>query len=256
MTNNTTNYTKIIDNLTFLKSKESLDVLDKTIEYVNKNQLSFIEGFLCFTEFKVEKKKENLMEHSVKAAGFPKIRYLSEFDFDFQPSINKNEIMDFNSMRFVEDKENVIFYGNSGVGKTHLAISLGVTAAQSRLSTYFIKCSDLMNQLHKAKIEDRLQEKLKKLSGYKLLIIDELGYLPISKEDSKLFFQLIDRRYEKNSTIITTNINFSSWDDVFGDAVTANAILDRLLHHSHIVTIKGKSYRLKDIVSSQKEKGE
>lgn len=253
MANNTT-YTKIVENLKFLKSRESLDVLDKTIDHVNLNQLSFIDGFLYFTEAKLEKKKENLMNHAVKMAGFPKIKYLSDFDFDFQPSINKNQINDFNSMRFIEMKENIIFYGNSGVGKTHLAIALGVTAAQNRISTYFIKCSDLMAQLHKANLEDRLQDKLKKLSSYKLLIIDELGYLPISKEDSKLFFQLVDKRYEKYSTIITTNINFSEWDGIFGDVVTANAILDRLLHHSNIVTIKGKSFRLKDITSKQEEK--
>lgn len=251
--NNQTTYNKIVNNLKFLKSKESLEVLDKTIDYVNRNQSSFIEGFLYFTEVKLEKKKENLMNHSVKMAGFPKIKYLSDFDFEFQPTINKNQIYDFNSMRFIEDKQNIIFFGNSGVGKTHLAIALGVTAAQNRLSSYFIKCSDLMAQLHKAYLEDRLQDKLKKLSSYRLLIIDELGYLPISKEDSKLFFQLIDKRYEKYSTIITTNINFSEWDDVFGDVVTANAILDRLLHHSHIITIKGSSYRLKDIAKDKKE---
>ena len=254
--NNTSTYNKIVDNLKFLKSRESLDVLDKTIDYVNLNRLSFIDGFLYFTEAKLEKKKENLMNHAVKMAGFPKIKYLSDFDFDFQPSINKNQIMDFNSMRFIEDKDNIIFYGNSGVGKTHLAIGLGVTAAQNRLSTYFIKCSDLMAQLHKAHLEDRLQEKLKKLSSYRLLIIDELGYLPISKEDSKLFFQLVDKRYEKYSTIITTNINFSQWDEVFKDLVTANAILDRLLHHSHVVTIKGKSFRMKDIIKQNSREEE
>ena len=109
-----------------------------------------------------------------------------------------------NSLRFIEKQENIVFYGNSGVGKTHLATAIGVTAAQNRQSTYFIKCSDLIYTLRKAQLEGRLQERLKKFSGYKLLIIDELGYLPISREDSKLFFQLIDRRYERNSTIITT----------------------------------------------------
>lgn len=255
MNNNSSTYLKIINNLKFLKSNESLDVLDKTIDHVNLNQLSFIDGFLYFTELKMEKKKENLMLHSVKMAGFPKLKYLNNFDFEFQPSINKNLIMDFNSMRFFEDKQNIIFFGNSCVGKTHLAIALGITAAQNRISTYFIKCSDLMAQLHKAKLEDRLQDKLKKLSGYKLLIIDELGYLPINKDDSKLFFQLIDKRYEKFSTIITTNINFSQWDEVFGDAITANAILDRLLYLSNIVTIKGNSYRLKGIISNQNKEG-
>ncbi|WP_456299090.1 IS21-like element helper ATPase IstB [Mogibacterium pumilum] len=151
---------------------------------------------------------------------------------------------DLNSLRFIEKKENIFFYGNSGVGKTHLATAIGMTAAQNCNSTYFIKCSDLMDTLRKAQLEGRLTERLKKFSGYKLLIIDELGYLPISKEDSKLFFQLIDKRYERNSTIITTNINFSQWDEIFGDPMIAGAIVDRLLHHATVLTIKGKSYKL------------
>lgn len=195
----------------------------------------------------MDKKRENLMNHAVKMAGFPKIKTLGEFDFEYQPAINKAQIYDFNSLRFIENKENIVFFGSSGVGKSHLATAIGVTAAQNRQSTYFIKCADLIASLHKAKLEDRLQDKLKKLSSYKLLIIDELGYLPISKDDSKLFFQLIDKRYEKYSTIITTNINFSQWDEIFKDAVIANAILDRVLHHANIVTIKGKSYRLQHL---------
>lgn len=248
--NNTGTYAKIMDNLMFLKSKESIDVIDKTIDYVTKNNLSFIDGFYHFTESQVEKKRINLVNHSVKMAGFPKIKSLAEFDFDFQPSINKDEILELNSLRFIERNENIIFYGNSGVGKTHIATAIGVTAAQNRKSTYFIKCSDLMQTLHKAQLEDRLNDKLKKLSSYRLLIIDELGYLPISKNDSKLFFQLIDRRYEKFSTIITTNINFSQWDEIFGDPIIANAIIDRLLHHANVITIKGKSFRLQNLYSN------
>lgn len=245
--NSTAAYTRITDNLKFLKSKESLAVIDQTLDFVTRNNLSFIEGFQYFTEAQVEKKKANLVTHSVMMAGFPKVKTLQEFEFDYQPSINKGQIYDLNSLRFLEKKENIIFYGNSGVGKTHLATALGITAAQNRNSTYFIKCADLMEILHKAQLEGRLTERLKKYSGYKLLIIDELGYLPISKDDSKLFFQLIDRRYERNSTIITTNINFAQWDEVFGEPLIANAIIDRLLHHATIITIKGKSYRLQNI---------
>ena len=117
---------------------------------------------------------------------------------------------------------------------------------KKRISTYFIKCNDLLQQLKKAQSENRLGDRLKHFSKYRLLIIDELGYLPINKEDSNLFFQLIDMRYEKKSTILTTNINFSDWDSVFYDAVVANAILDRVLHHAHVITISGRSYRLKD----------
>ena len=223
------------------------------MEYVNKNNLNFIDGFLYFTEAQVEQKKENLIRHSVCMAGFPKIKSLAEFEFDYQPSINKEQIYDLNSLRFIEKRENIVFYGSSGVGKTHLATAIGVTAAQNRNSTYFIKCADLMETLHKAQLEGRLQERLKKFTGYKLLIIDELGYLPITRDDSKLFFQLIDRRYERNSTIVTTNINFSQWDDIFGDPLIAGAIVDRLLHHATVVTIKGKSYRLQNFYRAEEE---
>ena len=246
-------YERILENLQFLKSKESLDVLDKTFDQVNQNNLSFIDGFLYFTEAQVEKKKANLISHSVHMAGFPKLKTLTDFDFSFQPSVNQQQIYDLNSLRFIEKQENVVFYGNSGVGKTHLATAIGVTAAQNRKSTYFIKCADLMDILHKAYLEGRLAERLKKFCGYRLLIIDELGYLPISKEDSKLFFQLIDRRYERNSTIITTNINFSQWDEIFGDPMIAGEIVDRLLHHAIVVTIKGKSYRLQNIYAAAEE---
>ena len=124
----TSTYERIISNLNFLKGKESLAVLDQTLEQVNKNNLTFIDGFLYFTQAQVEKKKQNLIQHSVKVAGFPSVKTLSEFDFDFQESINKQQIYDFNSLRFIDKKENIVFYGNSSVGKTHLAISIGVTA--------------------------------------------------------------------------------------------------------------------------------
>jgi DNA replication protein DnaC len=148
--------------------------------------------------------------------------------------------------RFIANCENIVFLGTSGVGKTHLSTSIGISAAKKSISTYFIKCHDLIQNLKKAKLENRLDVRLKHYCGYKLLIIDEIGYLPIDKEDSKLFFQLIDKRYEKKSTIFTTNINFSNWDQVFLDPVLANAILDRVLHHAHVINITGNSYRLKD----------
>ena len=240
-------YELIKQNFIYLKNQESLSILDEIFDETSRSNMNFIDGFKLYTDKIVEKKRNNVIIHSVKMAGFPRITTLQEFDFSYQPTINESQINDFASLRFLEKKENIIFYGNSGVGKTHLATAIGVIAARNRDSTYFIKCSQLMNDLHKAHLEGKINEKLKKLGSYKLLIIDELGYLPINKEDSKLFFQRIDRRYEKFSTIITTNINFSEWDEIFGDAIIANAIIDRILHHSHVVTIKGKSYRLKSL---------
>ena len=124
---------------------------------------------------------------------------------------------------------------------------------KKRYGTYFIKCHDLIQQLKKAKLENRLEARLRHFFKYKLLIIDELGYLPIEKNDANLFFQLIDLRYEKRSTILTTNINFNSWDDVFYDPVIANAILDRILHHAHVINITGKSYRLREYMIQDDE---
>ena len=186
----------------------------------------------------------------IKAAAFPFVKELKDFDFEFQPSVNEHEMRELTNLGFLEKNENIVFLGPSGVGKTHLATSIGIAAAKKRVSTYFIKCNDLLQQLKRAQLENRLDARLKHFSKYRLLIIDEIGYLPINKEDSNLFFQLTDMRYEKKSTILTTNMNFNEWDGVFYDAVVANAIMDRILHHAHVIPISGKSYRLKDHLKS------
>ena len=147
---------------------------------------------------------------------------------------------------FLDNHENILFVGSSGVGKTHLATSIGISCAKARNITYFITFENLMNQLKAAHHENRLESRLKFFAKYKVLIIDEIGYIPIDLDSANLFFQLIARRYEKNSTIITTNTPFSRWDEIFGSATLANAVLDRLLHHSSVISIKGPSYRLKD----------
>ena len=184
----------------------------------------------------------------IKAAAFPFVKKIEDYDFDFQPCVNMQDILELASLRFVEKAENVVFLGTSGEGKTHLATSIGIVAASKRYSTYFIKCNNLLQQLKRARLENRIDSKLQHINRYKLLIIAELGYLPIDKEDSNLFFQLIDMRYEKKSTILTTNINFNDWDSIFKDAIIANAILDRVLHHSKVITITSHSYRVKDYI--------
>lgn len=139
-----------------------------------------------------------------------------------------------------------MFVGSSGVGKTHLATSLGITCAKARYQTYFITFENLITQLKKAIQENRLENRLKFYAKYRVLIIDEIGYMPIDQDTANVFFQLIAKRYEKNSTIITTNMPFSKWVEFFGSATLANGVLDRLLHHSTVISIKGPSYRLKD----------
>lgn len=249
----TSTYNRLNDNLEILKLHALKDHLDEGIEFATSNQLNLTEALLHLTDYEVDQRKENTIKAMVKVGAFPFIKSLKDFDFEFQPSINKAEIQEFESLGFIDRGENIVFLGPSGVGKTHLSTSIGITAAKKRYCTYFIKCNDLIAQLKKAKLENRLEDRIKHFNKYRLLILDELGYLPIDKEDSKLFFQLIDKRYEKKSIIITTNINFGQWDEVFGDAVIANAILDRILHHAKVVKISGKSYRLKDYLNEEKE---
>lgn len=246
-------YIQLTKNLEYLKLKQMNTHLDEVIDFVTVNNLSLVEGLTKLTSYEIDFKEKNMIRAMVKVGAFPHHKELKDFDFSFQPSVNRQQILDFESLRFLEAQENIVLLGPSGVGKTHLAVSIGVAAAKKRYSTYFIKCHDLIQQLKKAKLENRLDDRLKHFGKYKLLIIDELGYLPIDKEDSKLFFQLIDLRYEKKSTILTTNINFSNWDDVFFDPIIANAILDRILHHAHVVNITGKSYRIKEYVKSDDE---
>lgn len=244
------NYNKLINNLETLKLFKFKDKLDDYIDLINNKQKTIIDAIYELTELEIDSLKEKMIAHSIQFAGFPFYKTLDEFDFSFQPSINKELILDFNNLRFIERKENILFVGSPGVGKTHLATSIGIENARNNHSTYFINCNDLIQALKKAYLQNRLDDKLKTLSKYKLLIIDEIGYLPIDIESANMLFQLINKRYEKNSTIITTNKPFSKWGELFGDNMIANAILDRLLHHSHVINITGKSYRTKDIISS------
>jgi len=239
-------YTQLCQNLSRLGLEQMNIHLNEVSDFMINNNISFAEGLLKLSNYEVDFKEANASRQMIKVASFPYIKEIKDYDFGFQPSVNQEQIMDYATLRFMENNENIVFLGPSGVGKTHLATAIGIAAAKKRTSTYFIKCHDLLQQLKRAKLENRLEARLKHFCHYKLLIIDELGYLPINKEDSNLFFQLIDKRYEKKSTILTTNISFNDWDSIFYDAVVANAILDRVLHHCHVSTITGKSYRLKD----------
>lgn len=248
---NNTIYQQLCSNLEQLKLTQMLVHLDEVTDFVTCNSLSFTEGLLKLSNYEADFKEKNVARSMIKVAAFPFEKEVRDYDFSFQPNVNEQQIRELAALGFLEKKENIVFLGPSGVGKTHLATAVGMAAAKKRVSTYFIKCNDLLQQLKKARLENRLDTRLKNFARYKLLIIDEIGYLPIDKEDSNLFFQLIDMRYEKKSTILTTNINFNNWDSVFYDAVVANAILDRVLHHSHVITISGRSYRLKDHITQE-----
>jgi len=244
----TSNYLRLKENLEYLKLKQFILHIDDQIADRNT---SLVESLLKLTDYEVDTKRINAANQMVKTAAFPSLKDISTFDFSFQPSINERQIKDLCQLGFLENNENIVFLGSSGVGKTHLSISIGIEAARQRYSTYFIKCANLLENLKKAQDENRLEARLKHYTSYKLLIIDELGYLPISEGDERLLFQLIDRRYEKKSTIVSTNINFSDWESIFYDTRIANAILDRILHHCTVIQIVGDSYRLKDIVNKE-----
>lgn len=221
-----TNYQRLQDNLAYLKLKQCILHLDETIELANTQSLSHIEWLLTLSDYEVDIKRQNVINHMVKISNFPHLKTLANFESSFQPQINEMQIKDLASLGFMEQAENIVFLGSSGVGKTHLATSLGIESSRNRRSTYFIKCHDLIQNLKNAKDEGRLETRLKHYARYQLLIIDEIGYLPLQPGDVNLLLQIIDRRYEKKSTIVTSNINFDEWATILHDEQVANAIVD------------------------------
>lgn len=182
-----------------------------------------------------------------KLAGFPAIKTIEQFDYSFTIGVNSKQIEELASLVFVKKHENIIFLGQPGVGKTHLAIALGYKAVLHRYKVRFTSIMELISDANKAKREKRYDSFLKNISTPSVLIIDEIGYFNMSKEDANHFFQIISARYEKSSTILTSNLIFSQWAQVFGgDKIVTTAILDRILHHSHVINIQGESYRLKE----------
>lgn len=238
-------YTQLVNNLDELGFTEIEPFLSEHLTTAAKEDVSLQESLLKITEREISLRNQRAAQIQVSVSHFPYVKTIDEFDFYFQTSVNKSEIKDFATLRFLQNKENILFYGTPGTGKTHLATAIGIEAAKKRNITYFITCHDLIQTLRKAYDENRLESRLKHFAKYKLLIIDEIGYLPVDKTGANLLFQLIAKRYEHNSTIITTNQPFSKWGDVFSDSMLANAILDGLLHHSHVVKMVGPSYRIK-----------
>jgi len=186
------------------------------------------------------------VEARMRTAHFPWVKTIEQFDFSFQPTIDRKVIRELASVGFVERGENIIILGPPGVGKTHLAVALGVKALEAGHTVIFLTLESMITRLTRARMENRVERQLIQFVSPRVLIIDEMGYLPMNRDEAGLFFRLLTRRYEKASTIITSNKSFVDWGEIFNDQVLATAILDRLLHHCTTLNIKGESYRLKE----------
>lgn len=230
---------RLQENLSRLKLSQAAEVLDTVVKEAEKDKSSYLTFLDHLLEEEVAAKEKRRIQTAMKTAGLPIAKTIEEYDFSFHPNLNKKEVMALFDLNFISKRENVIFLGPPGVGKTHLAISLAIKACYHGFKVYFTTMDTLIRKLKES------QSKGKAYLTSSLVVVDEVGYLPIDTQEAYLFFQFVSYRYEKSSTIITSNKSFGDWQELFGDPVIATAVLDRLLHHCKVVNIKGHSYRLR-----------
>lgn len=234
------------ENLQRLKLSHMAKELETSLRQARESGLDYAEFLLQLTENELQIRSENQLKRKLKEAKFPLFKTMEGFDFDSAPELDRRLIRELCSGEYINERRNVVFLGKSGTGKTHLATALGVEACRQGVRTRFVTACGLVNELIEARQEKDLQRILQRYSRYGLLIIDELGYIPFSQEGAELLFQVLTERHERGSVIITSNLGFGEWTQVFGDANLTAALLDRLTHKAHIIPCNWDSFRLQD----------
>jgi DNA replication protein DnaC len=242
----------LLDNMKTLRLSTMIKNLESKLRQAKENKIAYEEFLLNLTEIEVQVRKENGRKKRIKDARFPLLKPLETFDFESTPDLDVRFIQELSTGEFIKEKRNIIFLGKSGTGKTHLATALGIEACTTGHRTRFVTGCGLANELIEARDEKKLSRIIKRYAGYDLLLIDELGYVPFSKEGAELLFQVLAERHEKRSVIITTNMGFGDWTQIFGDPNLTGALLDRITHKAHVINCNWDSYRLKETLKIKK----